>query len=1028
VGQNGLFSIGFYVDEKYKTRKFLDLNNPPEFDNTTFIWDFRGYTSGLHKIAVGALDIQNKLGYHIIQVNVQHQPPPPPPLLPEIEVLDINAYRRENKFQINLEVKNQGGAEAKDVHLQILMEGFQPISKTLGQLQYRADWDPVHRHAFMNIDIGDMTAGHIQHLNFEAVPVLLYPSPPNPQIGSYITASWKLTSGEKRERIVKLPIGKTGGGQSLQYAHTWAAKRADYLLITDPYRLFAIHNPNYYDGPSPARDAVNEMLSSMAELAKYKQGVLGYAYKTDRYQIEKLINPNGHWAKQLHTNFSRDLGGYVLIVGEVEIIPSFYTSGWNLIWVGVPKKDDKVWYTDTGYADVTDGGYGGGWRPELNVGRIIGNGPADLTRVIRRSIDVHLGTVDFDRSHSLAVSGTGNWEGSMVDTVDVHHSLMSYHLGTDAYKIHWKDHSGQELQEFVNHASGRDLIFINAHGNPDSIEQISTGSLPANVFGSTAPIVFVDACLTGSYEDHRLYGCGDDNVAEHFFDRGAGVYIGATEITEGNSYMGKYLFKNFISDLRHPIGKRLTAAEKFIWGRWGLDYQKQWVCAVNLYGDPKFGHSTSTLKRSSTTKSAPAKAADPAGSLEVVIPDYEVSTYDGFDHVEIPEETLVLEDGQPEVPRYLVEAYYPGGYEIQEVTLTEKSGQVLDTGLNLPIHQGRAYSPHNDQKAGGSEESEGWFPQLDYNWAVYDDPNGGSKLAITIYPFHYNVQTTDIEFYKNFGFDIDYIISEVSITSLSTDKSEYLPGEPVNIDFSISGSEEPQDIVVNVIIRLSDLTGDASFTAVWNTSGFDPNFYYVEATLRDTAGHLLDKKGHIFHLGVYSGEITNFSTEPNYVEMGRETQISLTFENTGSMTVNGIAFIKVYDANGQLEEQFEDTIVDLSASTSASFNYVWIPLKTESYSLVAYVLYAGDSTEPVVLDLNQCSNGAFTCDINQDCYVNLDDFAGLASYWFSDGCYAPLFCDGADVDQSGSVDLTDLSIIISQWLWCNNPSDIQCDL
>ena len=111
--------------------------------------------------------------------------------------------------------------------------------------------------------------------------------------------------------------------------HPDALKEADYLIVTDPYELLT----SGYNSP-PAE--VNKLLSDMAELAWWKWGALGYinsgadmfAPSFDASTLHNLIKPlppfigcinciKGQWAKKLHPNFSKPLGGYLLLVGSL---------------------------------------------------------------------------------------------------------------------------------------------------------------------------------------------------------------------------------------------------------------------------------------------------------------------------------------------------------------------------------------------------------------------------------------------------------------------------------------------------------------------------------------------------------------------------------------------------------------------------------------------------------------------------------------------------------------------------------------
>lgn len=54
-------------------------------------------------------------------------------------------------------------------------------------------------------------------------------------------------------------------------------------------------------------------------------------------------------------------------------------------------------------------------------------------------------------------------------------------------------------------------------------------------------------------------------------------------------------------------------------------------------------------------------------------------------------------------------------------------------------------------------------------------------------------------------------------------------------------------------------------------------------------------------------------------------------------------------------------------------------------------------------------------DFNKDGFVNLGDFAVLASYWRETGYSDPSQCEGADLDGDGSIDMNDLRLFTDYW-------------
>jgi len=70
------------------------------------------------------------------------------------------------------------------------------------------------------------------------------------------------------------------------------------------------------------------------------------------------------------------------------------------------------------------------------------------------------------------------------------------------------------------------------------------------------------------------------------------------------------------------------------------------------------------------------RADEPQSSLEITIPEYEVTLRDGnIAYVSIPGgEVLLAEEGRPRVPYVVKTIDYPSGYRVQDIELSEKSG------------------------------------------------------------------------------------------------------------------------------------------------------------------------------------------------------------------------------------------------------------------------------------------------------------------------------------------------------------------
>ncbi len=943
----GLTDIVFYVDGDQKA---VEHGAPPfpVHKPVQFTWDTTKVTNGTYRLGVKAWDIGGKTGLATVDVDVWN------PLVgiltlptPDLVIDKHEVSRNKNVFTIELTLKNNGTAAAKNVYIRDWIQGFQPISRgttTPISAKYQPKFYTSSKSAVCCItDYTDIPKGKSHTYTFSAIPILFYSGAPTPSIGHIVRFWYDGEYGTKHSKDKKFKVLQTKGNEPIATAYKNALKSSDYLIITNPSGL-STHNPS---------SVVDNLLSDMAQLAVYREGVLGYLSIANPASLRKLIIPSGTWAKQLHPSFAKTpgIGGYVLIVGETEIIPA-----WS-----VPHGGGYVYHSDLYYAQTY-----GGWRPELNVGRIIGDDAADLRTPIGTSIGVYqeLPGHNFDRSHALGVSGHNGHGGWIKDIDDMEKILTK--KGSTVSKIHWTDKkyltNAQRLQDFRNSAPNKDIIWFSNHCNPDCwCPGLVTNNFPVN-FGNAKPFILGLCCDSGNYEAND-----DDNIAENFLQSGAAVYMGSTMGTGGgpDNKGGKAFFNKW--DANKTVGwaftstKRLPAGstvDEITWRYWGAEY--------NLYGDPKFGQVPSAQPSPPASPAQKAPQEPPPPSIEVVVPDYEVTTIRGVHYVEIPDGLVLLHEDMPEVSYYPVSLDIPAGYMVRDVVLADRSGLVTDTGLNLPlVSMLEKSSPGAAQLS--SAEGESWYPQQDYNWHLIENPDGSSTLVIVIYPFYYNPQTSDVRFYKNYTFDINSVVSTVSITSLSTDKDEYERGEMVGVNVEVYNSGEPQDLIVSAVIKrpgteqiaaglplrtLEQVSGPASCLFEWDSTPEEICWKYVDVTLKDAAGNVLDRQTALFTLGISSAQVTLDVTPQVLTPDTTEVLISTTFTNTGTEPIEGSAMVRVCDSAGEeVLRQVREITGLMPGDSLISDDAFEITDPLGSYRVLAYALFDSKSCDPAVVNL-----------------------------------------------------------------------------
>jgi glucuronoarabinoxylan endo-1,4-beta-xylanase len=98
-------------------------------------------------------------------------------------------------------------------------------------------------------------------------------------------------------------------------------------------------------------------------------------------------------------------------------------------------------------------------------------------------------------------------------------------------------------------------------------------------------------------------------------------------------------------------------------------------------------------------------------------------------------------------------------------------------------------------------------------------------------------------------------------------------------------------------------------------------------------------------------------------------------------------------------------------------------LTSPAYSITTIHLTGTSSPDcDTILDAGY----GLTSDIYPDCYVNHIDLAIITDNWLRTDCTEPDNCEGADFELDGDVDFVDFSNFAIQWLWCNDPEDLEC--
>ena len=522
-------------------------------------------------------------------------------------------------------------------------------------------------------------------------------------------------------------------------------------------------------------------------------------------------------------------------------------------------------------------------------------------------------------------------------------------------------------------APDQDVLFFLGHGSPDSWGPgLLNYALPGYLtsaphfplgLGNTNPVVYGATCLSGNYQSGD-----DDNIAEAFLDSGAAVFIGAVE----NSSAGptesslEWFLDNWGNG--EAVGKAWFDMER---AKWQLKEQNGdgWdflVHEYNLYGDPKFGG----LPAAPDARSVAQRAAQvPPAGFRIDVPAYQVDAgTDGYDRVTIPGGQLAVEAGAYQIPYWTHTIEITKGYRIEDLVLVKRAEPVPDEDLNLPVTLDEIWQGASAMAAVTAlpvlDPDDSWVPSLDqeFTWQAVDNADGTTTLIVKVYPFYYQPLTGNALFYQGYDFDVTSISTPVTVEELSTSQVAYPEGDAVPVDLIVENAGVAQEVIVDATIwrnsggelvdglllrTLHRLSGLASFALEWDSAGEPPGEYYVEVKLYDSDSNLLDQDSLTFRLGIMSGEITSLQATPEFFAVGETVDISMVFDNIGTLPITGTAVIEVQTAAGlAVTGAFTRTVEGLAAGLSVELHEAWdtTGVALGDYRVIGYVLYDARST------------------------------------------------------------------------------------
>jgi len=397
-----------------QTKEEAMRSNPPWFEKQGNVSSSLRYPASARRFdqarsyawQVQALDLNgNLIGSSEIWSFSFGEISPRVPLPPPITI-NRDVRRIDNYYSVQLTIENNSADTFRDLTVFDRSSAFQCLDDArvmhgTSGASYRATFcstytDTTGVRSAVRFGWEGLAPGGRMIVRYHLVPVLLGGSHPvTPTIGDSCTISY---------RIGPDWVLRGFGNRVVPADVADCLQTADYLIVTCPERLFAAN-------PGGMRNDVYRLLSTMAQLAKEKAGVIGYIPSGwANFDLKAQLRPRFkiNWGRRLKPNWFSN--GYLLLVGQDDIVPSwdYPLEGWGTVRL-----------SDYPYSNLF-----GDEQCELRVGRIIGINARELAIPIQTSLDVWRGLARYDGSKGLMVSAAeGPYEGFVVEASELAESL-----------------------------------------------------------------------------------------------------------------------------------------------------------------------------------------------------------------------------------------------------------------------------------------------------------------------------------------------------------------------------------------------------------------------------------------------------------------------------------------------------------------------------------------------------------------------------------------------------------------------------
>ncbi len=247
------------------------------------------------------------------------------------------------------------------------------------------------------------------------------------------------------------------------------------------------------------------------------------------------------------------------------------------------------------------------------------------------------------------------------------------------------------------------------------------------------------------------------------------------------------------------------------------------------------------------------------------------------------------------------------------------------------------------------------------------------------------------------------VSAQVLHLKVETDKTVYLVGQTVNWTIYAWADSVTNQGIAAITLDLDDTAGEALNPALMNGSDFqDTEYGTPQKFVVTTLGSPSVNPPRLQSL------LTMQLPTPDGIgpNIGNDDIPRILCKGSYAATIVGAHTLQIQNPTAN----YWTTVVGPAAP------FLTIDLTNITFDVILEPLVCGD---PGTIYLK--------ADLNQNCFVDMYDYNVLGVNWGRTDCVDTTWCQRADINKSGEVDLVDLHLFCNQWLYCTDPETSHCD-